>query len=617
MAITKGNYIIRSALDEDVVLLTVGGSKAKGALITAGAFSETDNRCYWAVTVVSSTYNQLKNIQSSLYLMAPSVAANGAIKQNAYKIATGAWTAVASGNTMTVNGQSVSTYYLQAYSNANLYVTVPGNGGDLYLSELLDDTTNQEFYFEATTYYNAKLTTPNTLTTSDGLNYIIHSGAGSFYPQWKNSNSNIIYEQRSRSRAYDMDGNLAADWGDWTGWAMVQADPTLDSKKKYAGLMTSQTAVTTPAVDNSTYSRAEIQVQVRITSAKNAAGYNQTGTVTHGPTLSGIINQWCVPSLSITAALYSPDGLALAYATNYTIAGSSITINYIKDANNVLLIENYTFAGQDYTGDLYLNCDELYSVPAQNSTLTISATIVEENGVVSKKISTSLTCAYDAGGTLSLSPTYTLTNRLTLQAKITKYDITQCYLEHKQLDGQTYWVACDLVDDDGTYLTFEIPIPYNSLPNILWVCVDSYSQWNTSIVSPPNTTITSDRFSWFWIDPEGKPQAAILKYRANEVMQPNDVITLPAHKFITTGREYPVFRYSKTIERGLDIEGAILDVENDNYCKRADFEKMAVANHAVYRQPDGKWYQVAIKGIQFERQNKYCNVQITQEAETR
>lgn len=617
MAITKGNYIIRSALDEDIVLLVTGGSKSKGAVITAGAFTETDNRCYWAAAVVSSTYNQFKNILSSQYLMAPTIAANGKIQQNAYKIGTGAWSAVASGNTMTVNGQSVATYFLKAYADANLYVTVPGNGGDLYLSALLDDTANQEFYFEAATYFNAKLTTPNTLTTSDGLGYIIHTGAGSFYPQWKNSNSNIIYEQRSRSRTYDMDGNITGEWSSWTGWTAVQADPTLNSKKKYAGIMTSQTAVTTPAVDNSTYSRAEIQVQVRITSAKNMAAYNTTGTVTHGPTLDGVINHWCVPSLSITAAIYSPDGLALTYATNYTIAGSSIVINSIRDSGDTVLIEDYTFSGQDYTGDLYLNCDELYNVPTENDTLTISATITEENGVVSKTITASLTCVYDAGGTLSLTPTYTITDRLTLQAKITKFDVTQCYLEQKQLDGQTKWATCDVVDDDGSYLTFEIPIPYNSLPNILWVCVDSYSQWNTSIVSPPNITITSEFVSWFWIDPDGDPKAAILKWRANATMQPDDSITLPAHKFITTGREYPVFRYSKSVERTLDIQGAILDAESDAHCTRADFEAMAIANHCVYRQPDGKWYQVAIKSIQFERQNGYCNVTITQEAETR
>ncbi len=62
MAITAGSYIIRSALNADLVLLTAGGSKSKGARITAGALTETDNRCYWKVAVVSSTYNQIYNL---------------------------------------------------------------------------------------------------------------------------------------------------------------------------------------------------------------------------------------------------------------------------------------------------------------------------------------------------------------------------------------------------------------------------------------------------------------------------------------------------------------------------------------------------------------------------
>lgn len=619
MAITAGNYIIRSALNENLVLLTVGGSKSKGARIAAGALTETDNRCYWKVTVVSTTYNQIQNIQagSSGNIMASTIAPNQPVTQNAYKIATGAWSAELSGNTMEVNGQTVNTYFLKCYSNNNLYLTAPNNGGDLYLSAILDDTGNQEFYFEATTNFNVKLATPKTLQTDAGTTYVIHSGTTTFYPQWTAANTNPIYEMRYRSRRYDMDGNLAEDWTDWNGWSMIVAAPQLNEKKKFSGIMRSQTAITTPAgVDNSSYSRAEIQTQARLTSAKNAGAYNFVN-VTHGTAVSQVINQWCQPNLSISAAIYSPDGLALTYATDYTIAGSTIYINQILDTTTgVILLADYEFTGQDYVGDLYLNCNELYGTPAAGDSIKVTATIIEENGIAKRTIVKNLTVAYDQSWGLTLNPVYTETDRLTIEASVASQPTIQLFLERPLLDGGTRWVECEKVSDDGITAKFEIIPAYGPAPRLMWVAVASNATWTSEITAPDEAKIASDCLSWYWVNEQGEPRAAILKY-SEKIFQPDDDIKPPANKFVTTGREYPVFRYSKSVERSLDVKGVVIDDESDTNCTLADFENMATANHCVYRQPDGKWYQVAITGLSFERNGGYTEVSIKQEAETR
>ena len=94
-------------------------------------------------------------------------------------------------------------------------------------------------------------------------------------------------------------------------------------------------------------------------------------------------------------------------------------------------------------------------------------------------------------------------------------------------------------------------------------------------------------------------------------------MTLSASKFVTMGRDYPIFRYGKSVDRVLDIEGAILNKENDSNATRADAELLATAQHTVYRQPNGKWYQAAIKSVSFTREMSHYNVSVTQEAETR
>ena len=717
MAITAGKYLIHSALNENLVLMVSGGSKNKGARVTTGALTEDDNRCYWHAAVVATNYNSFYNVQSgtgSGYIMASSVSDGNAVTQNKYAIATGAWNAVLSGNTMTVNGTAVQTYYLKCYSNADLYLTVPNGGGELYLSTLLGGTSdNQEFYFEASTTVNRKLATPNSLrqfiddttyvindknskisisangaikepavnkatfetqfitsgiyifsynkkvwyyngapvTLSDyGITYsgtpangntiiVLYSEAlkSIIVPQWKCSSTAIVYEMRYRYRQYDMDGNIIGDWNAWNGWSMITAHATLNEKKKYTGIMASDNAIVTPIVDNVSFSRTEVQVEVRLTSAKNATAYN-TNAIQHGMAVSQIINQYCVPSLSLTAALYSPDGLALTYSTDYTIAGSSILINSITD-NGIKLIENYTFTGQDYTGDLYLNCDELYSLPNANDSIIINATIVEENGVVKATVEQTLTIEFDSSWGLTINPIYEISDRLTVLALIKEYSTLQLFMEKVQLNGSSLWVPCDIVAkttkaalvtaipslasslqdaaDDDIFVVFEFAPPYGAEPNLMWLAIDEEANWTSSITAASGITLSSKFYSWYWIDENGVPRAAILKYRYGKIMQPSDDITPGANKFITTGREYPVFRYSKSIERNLNIEGTILKTESDPYCTYSDFEQLAIANHCVYRQPDGKWYQVAITGVKFTREEDHITVQIEQEAETR
>ena len=920
MAIAAGKYIIRSALNEELVLQTAG--KSKGAKVSTGSFTESDNRCYWHAAIVSTNYNKFYNVNAGTgtgYIMASKVENNNAVTQNAYKVNTGAWLAQLSGNTMTVNGVQVATYYLKHYKNQNLYLTVPDDGGDTYLATLdsgtastiavtvtgtiadtdnvnvnrltfqaavnntagtytflydgtdwmlsgqtvslstygitltdtaangdgisivfteyiESDTSNQEFYFEASTYLNKKLATPKTLTTQDGNTYTIsnktstvsaavsgkitgatvtkatfetkitttgtyiftydgsnwkyngttvsmESGYGIkvkgtpankdtvtvtylaageviLFPQWTSSSSAKIYEMRYRYRTSDMEGNIASEatasvsgsitaatvvketfetvitetgsyifiynytdevwklrgdevsltdygitvtgtpanndrvivnyvssWGSWNGWTAIAATGQLNAKKKFNGIMRSDVMIKPPAVDNITYSKVETQVQVRLTSAKTVAAYN-TSSVTHGPVVSQVITQYCYPSLTLSAALYSPDGLALAYTTDYTVSGSSIVIDSIMDGE-VTLVKDFKFTGQDYAGDLYLNCNELYSVPNANDSIVVTATITEENGVAKTTVTETLTVIYDDSYGLLLEPTYALTERLTILAAVPKKDLMQLYLEHIQLDGTSLWVECDKVYDGftapttssnqnltvetdsilfanavnnekGTYVfsyngsnwtysgntvsidttygitvtgtpsngntitvilnpivIYEFAPPYGKAPNLMWVAIDEDANWTSTIVTLNDIIINSNFYSWFWVDEYAVPHAAILKYQYNKVMQPSDDITLGANMFVTTGREYPVFRYSKSIERVLDIEGIILKDETDAYSTRDIFESMAIANHCVYRQPDGKWYQVAIRSIKFTKEELYTTVTIEQEAETR
>ena len=618
MAISAGNYIIRSAMDENIVLLTSGGSKSKGANIAAGALTEADNRCYWKLAVKNTSYNQIYNLKTGSTngsIMAATVAAGKAVTQGAYSAAKANWLATLSGNTMTVNGVSVNTYFLTAYGNSSLYLTAPENGGNLYLSAQLDDTTPQEFYFEASTYVNTKLATPTGLTLTSGDTYIINAGsATALYAMWKSSSTATIYEQRYRTRIYDSEG-FAEDWGDWSPWSMVTAS------KYGSGLMRSTTSVSGPAVDNSTNTQADVQIEVRLTSAKNSAGYNKTGTVTHGPAVSGLIRKWKTPTLTLSAPVCKQYGLGITYSSDYAIAGNLIRVVSIMDGA-VELVKDFILTKQDYQGEILIPWDAISVIPAANDSLDITVQLVESNGIVSVTQTSTLTVTYDSEAGMSFTPTYTLTSRLTVEAKITAYDLIECYLQVKDLNGKDVWVPCEeIASDSASYRYFEIIQPFGSSPTVMWVVqhtTGGATQWGYKKETlGTGYSVSTLYYTWNWIDDDMMPHAFIMKYRAGAIVQPEDASELPASRFLTTGRDYPVYRYSKSIQRKLDIEGAIINGESDTNCTKADAEKLLTANHTVYRQPNGKWYQTALTDVTFTREVLYTGFQISQEAESR
>lgn len=616
MAISAGNYIIRSAIDEDYVLLPSGGSKSKGAVITSGALTEADNRCYWKASVVNTSYNRFYNILSGSgngNIMAATVADGNPITQGSYNVSKGGWLATLSGNTMTVRGVSVNTYYLTAYANSSLYLTVPEGGGELYLSTILTDTSPQEYYFEASTYVDTKIATPSNLTGADGLDYIIRSGSVAVTPQWNSSSTNTIYEMRYRGRSYDMDGNVG-DWDDWSDWSMITAS------KLSAGIM-SGTPVYTHSVDNTTTLQSDTQIEVRLTNAKNAAAYNKTGSITHGTSVSGIIRQWKAPTLTVSAAQCSQYGLKISYSNTYTLAGNMVRIVSVMDGANEL-ISNYILTNQDYQGDITVPWDYLTQIPAENDSLDITMQIIESNGIVSVTASATVTVTYDSQVGFSFTPVYTLTNRMTIEGKLPAYDEIECYFQTTDINGNNVWKACDEVASaNASYRLFEIIPAFGSAPTIMWVVSHDSgggTQWGYKRETlGSGYVIDSEACAWNWIDDAKVPHAFALKYRVKNIIQPSDAITLPATRFVTTSREYPIFRYGKSISRALDVEGTIVNGETATNCTKADAESLATANHTVYRQPDGKWYQTALTAVSFTREKSYYNVQISQEAETR
>lgn len=666
-----GRYIIYADVSDEKVfaLIPHSGATTAGSTVDANTYSDTPPY-YWTVAASGNDWT-ISNVNTGKNgFMTRYNVEKKPVQQSKVNGANSAWTIEDTQDTMIVDGQTVTACRIKVPgSNPASYLTVPTNGGVLELSAL-DASKNQNFYFKASTAASAKFkTTLSNLTAKDQKKYVVNdsSNSSSFVPEWQTSNvKNTVHEIRYRSRLFDMDGEVITSdstdqngWDAWSSWTKVIGTPipktNAKDKQRMRAVKPSNTSqdfsLPLPSLkqdDEFIYSSAEVSVQVRCTDAKNSDAYSVNTTMHSTAIAAFTMAEYYTPTVDFTAAVYSPDGLALTYETNYVASGGKIVINNIINSAGDVLVTDYTFDDIDYINDLYLSCDELASVPSENELILIDATIYTKNVAVKGTCNVVRPCSYLAASGLSIGPRYYQTAYYyTLWAAIEKYDVTQCYMKYYQMDGRHRWLACDILADGLTaaqmysltedayyqtqaaqgkeYIMFDVVPPYNTYVELLWICVDSEANWTSTLDESPSQVVYSDAYSWYWMgaeyNEEGErvivPNIAILKYQVGEIMKPADTITLSSTEFITTGREYPVYRYNKTVKRNLDIEGVILNSENEPFCTKDAFEHMATSGHFIYRQPDGKWYQVAVQSITFTRDEEYVKVQIKQGAETR
>lgn len=618
MAITAGTYLIYNALGSEI-LYPDGGSKNKAAKIAFGAYAEPDNRIYWQITVSGST-NYIKNVNSGNNGFIITNAAKTIVRQNATNTTYGRWIAEATGNTLTINGYSYPLYNLKLNADQTKLLTCGAENDILEIAEAVEDegaAASQEFAFVPMGTYDTKnLGTCSGLTSSK--NTLTFVDDATITPYWKYSKTNLKnFQLRYRYQQQDADGV----WGDWTpymtasssmaalGWGNITGSAVKKTtgsgkKKKTYSFITSNSAIPTVVPDYPDTICTRMHVQVR---ARNG---NTHGSITGQ---AGYM-VYATPSLTISDASLSPSGLTLFFETNYTAEGTGITITQIQDTTTgITILKDFEYEVQDYTGSIAISSSELYDLPGSGDTIQVKATLHTTVSQVKKSVSANLTVSYESGGSLVISPAYVQTDRMTARGTVTAptgstFDSVECYVRVDNLDGTYTLQPATEIENNGSSATFEIPVAFGSDTKVLWVCVAG-----TSWVSQFSTVGGQDTnyAVWYW-DKDGIPNAAILKLP----LRPSENLTPEVDKFITTGRDYPAYRYGKSITRNVSRSGKILSSEIDEYCTKEAFENLALAHHAIYRDAYGHWYNVAVQDVTIEKRSGYYSVRVRQEAET-
>jgi hypothetical protein len=611
--VPTGTYLIRSALDSKAVLDVSGGSTAKGANVQLYGANGTNAQVWRIEQYDASGLCVIYNSKSGLCLnVTGNSATDGANVQQYSNDGTTAckWLLEPQGTT-TRNGVTVPLYRVHFMTGSGLVLdaaggkSAPSTNIEIYTS---NGTDAQKFDFEPFSMLADNLPVPASVmagaTSGEATGTSISAnGITKIYPSWICDGTAYQCRYRIRTRAV---GKAIGDWGGWMsaadgtaandGWGDIGSAnvTTANTARKYC-----TSAINITSVDNISVDYEEVQIEVR----RFDVAYNGTsGLYAHGNSATQTIKLVWMPTLTLSDATWTANGLQIGYVSDYKRGGNTITINSIYNGTTKLS-GSTVLTQQAYSGTIIIPVSSMLAIPEESTSIKVNTSLMTDAATATAV--TALTVSYDASHGIVIAPSYTENRDYTVTVKVTSHASDSCYV----WTGKAFY-PCDLISSDGTYKYFRVVPPLNIKFQVCIMASDG-ANWGSRIDSI--SSMVCPWYVWSWGD-----ECAVIGYGKEEPPQATYNVTPESEKQTTTGREYPVFGFTKSKEKDLSVSGVYVD-ELLDYSNETQFEKLEDAHHVIYRTPRGKWYTTAVTGVSFNHSYQfggYGDVSIKQEAET-
>lgn len=397
------------------------------------------------------------------------------------------------------------------------------------------------------------------------------------------------YEMRSRKRYMSP---ASSSWKDWSAFgAWEEAPAAMDGINAY---------ITDPYTDNYAWADAkncEYEFQVR------AAAADEDYKAIHGNYVDAIINVYKKPTISLTQAAWSPDGLVLAMSSDYTYGTAYANIDHIEGGGKVMFDGTAAIEANAATGSGVIENDDMLLFPTNGQTITVKFRPgYDQHSAFAAVQTATLTVNYDAG-TISVTPTFVRQGNK-LIAVVAHLGTEQVWVPFK---NRLY--KCE-IDESYTapagYVAFNVLYPMGTDFDVFTEAHNAArTQWGTDMSSLDEINIQAHAFDW-----DGK-SLFITKFdeggetygESGEASYTSDVLD---------ARQYETVSFGNTMKKTITVSGIIPKDEGST----ADIEAM-VGNHVTYRSPDGGIYDVAVLDYSATVHKQYIEVSLTLKEETR
>ena len=416
----------------------------------------------------------------------------------------------------------------------------------------------------------------------------IRPEAMTYYPTWATTmqwaaDSANHHEVRWRTRS--LVGSTWTAFSAWTSWETI--DEEVDGQRRW---MVDGLQANVPSGSKA----LQYEIQVR------AAGLDANGNFAVGEATSATLQADQVPNVTLTAVGYGPDGLRIAYSSDYDGGTNNIQLQSIKMGDRELLANVVNRIGLPATGTIILDPSELAFVPEDGISTIISYRVgTDFHPAFYDPCLYSTVISYDSGSGLTVAPMVKANNGYTVDVSLSGGTATKAWVVH---DGETTEMPvtngvasiCPPFGDTGAYE--------------VWLLAESGDDWAITHVSADSMAAAMGQWEpchvWNW--PGG---FFVLQVRKDKLTATDYTVKRNYAAFQLNDRAWDSVHYQATRSATLKAEG-VLTAHLDLQSTSAELDALCEQGYATYRGPDGIVANVAITSYRIVDDNFLAEVSV-------
>lgn len=421
--------------------------------------------------------------------------------------------------------------------------------------------------------------------------------AETYYPTWETtkawaSDSANHHEWRYRRRSLDAQSSTWSAFTDWTPWEVAAV--TVSGTRVW---------VTEGVQANVPTGAKALQYEFQ---ARAASPTDDGGTVC-GLESAVTVQADLVPSVTLDAAGFGPEGLRLGYSSTYDSGTTNLSIESVTAGGKDVLKADLYSTGLDDSGSVLIPMRTLSRWLNDGEAIAVSYRVGTDQWATFEEVQeASLTVSYNAGYGVEATPTLAPSAGRTLTLTVPPADVTAAWI--RQGDGPL--VAMTL--DNGSAI---ISPPFGSMDYEVFAAIRSTDgdHWGVAHLTAEEceAAITASggsvRPCHAWTFDGGY---FLLELQEGSPLETDYSVSREVGTYRLNDREWESVHYSPTMSGTFTAEGVLTDRVSME-CTRDDLFALCKAGYAVYRSPHGMVADVAVTGFQLNEGYLYSTVSVS------
>ncbi len=404
---------------------------------------------------------------------------------------------------------------------------------------------------------------------------------------WTQSGPNH-YQIRIRTRLMSSESSSWGAWSEWAAWET--ANCAMEGQRAWLAdpLDTSY--------DTSLYKNMQIECQVR------CVGVDGLSSLV-GRAATADFEAVFKPTFQFPGAGISPQGLRIAYSSDYTGGMSVLHIDSLSIGGSGIMVGGTLEAGPlDSEGTFVIPAERLGVVIQDGSQISIGYRIGTDQAVtIGTAMTASVTALEDAGSGADATPELAKGPGRTIIATVPHIGEERLWV--RLPDGTGFEVDAAV---SGGEAVFAIPYPFGTDFTVYTTVVsDDGDDWGVSSTAIPAGHPLADAMpchAWSW---DGG--SFILECSADPLIT-DRTLTLVYEANALDSREFESVSFAPTIKGGYKAVGMLH--EHITESGKAQLIALVKARHTLYRAPSGEMSRVAITSVAYRTHREVTIIEI-------